>query len=71
MMKLILLLACILFAACYDGSGTNCERYDVWMDKAQCFRDYAKNLEHRIEILELEMKYGCNELKRRNKNDIR
>lgn len=63
-MKFLLLIACLLFVACvYDGSGTQCEQYTIWANRANCFKDYSKKLEMEIEILKVKMEYGCKELK--------
>lgn len=68
-MKLLLLIACLLFVACgydgsgYDGSGTQCDQYAMWENRAKCFKDYSKELEKEIEILKLKMEYGCTEPK--------
>lgn len=59
-MKLLLLIACLLLVACrYDGSGTQCERYSLFADRAECYRDYSKRLEMEVEILKVKMEYGC------------
>lgn len=60
-MKLLLLIACLLFVACceYDGSGTQCDQYTIWENRAKCYRDYAKRLEMEVEILKVKMEYGC------------
>lgn len=63
-MKLLLLIACLLLVACrYDGSGTQCDQYIVWENRAKCYRDYSKELEKEIEILKVKMEYGCKERK--------
>lgn len=64
-MKLLVMIACLLFVACskYDGSGKQCEQVSLWENPAQCYKDYSKELEKEIEILKVKIEYGCKELK--------
>lgn len=64
-MKLLVMIACLLFVACstYDGSGKQCEQYGWWANPGQCYKDYSKELEKEIEILKVKLECGCKELK--------